>query len=148
MSITILIIESRGAIAEKLSKEAERRGFLVHIAHCGNSGTQCFLKRRILQEEFDVISVSSPLATHPFEVLNDQASSIVIDYLATKKYKGTVIHCIDKHTYTGRHVDFPFFLNETIVQSHGLFNPTLIEQWGSVCEESVKEKVSTPAILE
>lgn len=148
MSLTILIIESRGAIAEKLSKEAERRGFFVQIAHCGNSGTQYFFKKRILREEFDVISVSSPLATHPFEILNDQASSNVIDYLATKKYKGTVIHCIDKHAYTGMHVEFPFFLNETIVQSHGFFNPTLIEQWGSVCEESVKEKVSTPASLE
>lgn len=149
MNPKLLIIDSRGAIAEKLSQEAERRGFFVHIAHYGEGGKQCFLKKRTLNEEFDVISISTPLSLRPFEIQNEKVSSFVIDYFARKNFQGTILHCVDEnaHKYQGSFVEFPFSLNETIVQPYGLFDAELIKKWGSLCEESLKEKVSMPASL-
>jgi hypothetical protein len=149
MNPKLLIIDNRGAIAEKLRKEAECRGFFVHIVHYGEGGKQFFLKNKILNKHFDVISISTPLSPTPFAIENRDESSLVIDYLARKNFQGTILHCIGEkaHRYQGSFVEFPFSLNETIVQPYGFFDSDLITKWGSLCEESVKEKVSMPASL-
>jgi hypothetical protein len=142
MSPKILIIEGRGAIANQLKQEAESCGFLVDISHSGEGGKQCFLKKRISQEEFDIISISTPLSLRPFEIQNEKVSSFIIDYFARKNYQGTILHCIGDHAhrYEGSYVELPFSLNETIVQHYGYFGIELIKKWGHLCKENIREE--------
>jgi hypothetical protein len=135
MMTSILIAEGNLKIRSLMKEHAEQQGFAPRSEKC------CLGVIWILStgQDFDIISINSPIADDYFKEKTDTAHRSILQYLTEIRYQGIVLHNINNDSYNKDRRKYQFLLLETTNKYSDLPGDSFLQDWITTCHEAIQK---------